>query len=267
MHCTCTSQPSSSQPPQQCHRPATRTTQQGARCWIPSGKWSLEPSQTPDAPQGILARPSAPTRSGAPAGQTHWHSTPALAAGTRTAATPPTRSASWSRTGHATRQTGSRRHSRAFTTAGRADIDLQKLWRTGIAFSGSCRKITASPPEAPRAGESRAGGLSFLHLPLHNQEMHGRTEKQISKKNLQYDSFPVVRVAINEAGYRIGESHHNSKISDEVVNRIRDLHEDQGIGYRRLARMFNLKKAFVQKVCNYAIRAQTPAGWKRIAAA
>lgn len=74
-------------------------------------------------------------------------------------------------------------------------------------------------------------------------------------------------VAVNERGYRIGASHHNARIPDAIVNQIRDLHEDHKIGYRRLARMFNLKRAFIQKVCNYAIRAQTPARYKRIAAA
>lgn len=73
-----------------------------------------------------------------------------------------------------------------------------------------------------------------------------------------------VYVATNEQGYRIGASHQNATISDEVVNRIRDLHEEQGIGYRRLARMFGLSRGAVQKICNYRLRQQTPARWKRI---
>ena len=71
-------------------------------------------------------------------------------------------------------------------------------------------------------------------------------------------------VAINERGFRIGDTHHNAKVPDEIVNRIRDLHEDQGIGYRKLARMFNLKRAFIQKVCKYRIRAQVASAWQRI---
>ena len=71
-------------------------------------------------------------------------------------------------------------------------------------------------------------------------------------------------IAINERGFRIGASHHRAKVSDEIVSRIRDLHEDEGIGYWRLARMFNLKKAHVQKICRYRIRAQTPVDWRRI---
>jgi len=75
-----------------------------------------------------------------------------------------------------------------------------------------------------------------------------------------------VLVALNERGYRIGQTHHNSKVPDEIISKIRDLHEYHRIGYRRLARMFNLKRAFIQKVCNYAIRAQIPARYARIQA-
>lgn len=75
-----------------------------------------------------------------------------------------------------------------------------------------------------------------------------------------------VVIALNERGYRIGETHHNSKVSDEIVSKIRDLHEYHRIGYRRLARMFNLKRAFIQKVCKYAIRAQVPARYSRVKA-
>jgi hypothetical protein len=71
-------------------------------------------------------------------------------------------------------------------------------------------------------------------------------------------------VAINERGLRIGATHHNARVPDEIVNQLRDLHEDHGIGYRRLAKMFNLKRAFVQKVCKYRIRAQVAAAWKRV---
>lgn len=106
------------------------------------------------------------------------------------------------------------------------------------------------------------GALLFPQHPAHNLHM-----RKNCAEILQCRADSLVRVAVNERGYRIGSSHHNSTIPDEIVSRIRDLHEDHHIGYRRLARMFNLKRAFIQKVCNYAIRAQTPARWKRIEAA
>jgi ribosome-binding protein aMBF1 (putative translation factor) len=73
-----------------------------------------------------------------------------------------------------------------------------------------------------------------------------------------------VIIAVNENGYRIGMSHHNAKIPDEVVEKIRDLHEEEGIGYFKLAQIFKLSKSVVQKICNYERRAQTPMGYKTI---
>lgn len=73
-------------------------------------------------------------------------------------------------------------------------------------------------------------------------------------------------VAVNENGQRIGETHHNATIPDEVVAAIRDLHEEQRIGYRRLARMFLLHVETVKKLCRYQRRAQVPKGWKRVPA-
>lgn len=75
-----------------------------------------------------------------------------------------------------------------------------------------------------------------------------------------------VIVAVNEQGYRIGSSHHNCRLSDEVVDQIRDMHEDEGLGYRKIAKHFNLKRSTVQKICNYERRAQTPDRWKKVEA-
>ena len=71
-------------------------------------------------------------------------------------------------------------------------------------------------------------------------------------------------VAVNELGYRIGSSHHNCTVSDEVIDKIRDLHEDDGMSYRQIAKALGLSKNFVAKVCRYERRAQTPDRWKRV---
>ncbi len=73
-------------------------------------------------------------------------------------------------------------------------------------------------------------------------------------------------IALNERGFRIGATHHNATIPEETVQRIRYLHEEEGIGYRRLARMFNLRRDTVVKICRYERRGQTPHAWKRIGA-
>lgn len=71
-------------------------------------------------------------------------------------------------------------------------------------------------------------------------------------------------VALNEYGRRIGSDHHRSKIPDEVVDRLRDLHEDEKMTYKTLAGMFKISQRVVGKICRYEIRAQTVFKWKRV---
>jgi len=71
-------------------------------------------------------------------------------------------------------------------------------------------------------------------------------------------------VAVNDKGYRIGSSHHNSRISDEMVDKIREMREDLCMKYLEIALALNLTKSVVAKICQYERRAQTPYRWKRI---
>jgi AraC-like DNA-binding protein len=64
--------------------------------------------------------------------------------------------------------------------------------------------------------------------------------------------------------YRVGETHHNARISDAVVDRIRDRHEDDGLGYKALSAEFGLSVNTVRKICTYERRAHTPEEWRRI---
>jgi ribosome-binding protein aMBF1 (putative translation factor) len=71
-------------------------------------------------------------------------------------------------------------------------------------------------------------------------------------------------VPINELGLRIGEGHHNVKLTDAEVERIRSLHEDDGMSYDTLAEKYEVSKWCIGRICRYERRAQTPAGWKTI---
>lgn len=71
-------------------------------------------------------------------------------------------------------------------------------------------------------------------------------------------------VAVNERGRRIGESHHNAVIPDALVDQMRDRHEEDGLGYRKIAREFNVALTTVRKICTYERRAQTAERWKTI---
>lgn len=69
-------------------------------------------------------------------------------------------------------------------------------------------------------------------------------------------------LALNERSYRVGETHHRAKLTDIEVDKIRDLHEDDGLGYRTLARMFDVSKSTIRDICRYDTRAQTPTTWR-----
>lgn len=70
-------------------------------------------------------------------------------------------------------------------------------------------------------------------------------------------------LTLNDRRYRIGETHHRAKLTDEQVDLMRELHEQEidPWGYRRLAKHFNVCKSTVRDICHYKIRAQTPEFW------
>lgn len=71
-------------------------------------------------------------------------------------------------------------------------------------------------------------------------------------------------LGLNEQSYRVGETHHRAKLTDKEVDKIRDLHEDDGLGYRTLARMFSVSKSTIRDICRYDTRAQTAVTWRVI---
>lgn len=68
-------------------------------------------------------------------------------------------------------------------------------------------------------------------------------------------------VAVNEQGCRIGENHPRAKLSDATIDLIRELHEDKDKSYGYIAMKLNVSKSFVQMICTYRRRAQTPDRW------
>lgn len=70
-----------------------------------------------------------------------------------------------------------------------------------------------------------------------------------------------LRVALNEAGYRVGETHHRAKLTDADVDTILALRE-YGLSYREIAEKFDdgveISKSTVRDVCSGRIRAQAP---------
>ena len=71
-------------------------------------------------------------------------------------------------------------------------------------------------------------------------------------------------VAVNEAGRRVGEDHPNAKLKDRDIDLIRDLHEQQGLSYSKLALRFGLSRGAIAKICRYERRGQYPASFRRV---
>ena len=69
---------------------------------------------------------------------------------------------------------------------------------------------------------------------------------------------------VNSEGYRINSSHHNCRISDEVIDAIRELREVYNLGYGTLAKIFNMNRYTIAKICRYERRADYPDRFKTI---
>lgn len=71
-----------------------------------------------------------------------------------------------------------------------------------------------------------------------------------------------VFVAVDENGLRIGETHPNARLTDQQVDQIRDLHENDKWDCQRLAAHFAAPLITIRKICSYERRASTIARWK-----
>lgn len=95
---------------------------------------------------------------------------------------------------------------------------------------------------------------------------------QLSKTSPRSQQLPLFRPRVvilsliqrAHSFYRVGENHHNARISDAVVDRIRDRHEDDGIGYKDLAVEFGISINTIRKICSYERRAHTPELYRRV---
>lgn len=70
-------------------------------------------------------------------------------------------------------------------------------------------------------------------------------------------------VAVNDAGRRIGDSHHNAKLTDHEVDLVLRMY-DEGWGYKKLSAKFEVSRALIRGIVKGEKRSQTVAGWKRV---
>lgn len=70
-------------------------------------------------------------------------------------------------------------------------------------------------------------------------------------------------VGVNDRGLRVGDSHHNARLTDSEVDLLLAL-RDEGWSYRELAEKFDISKSSAHKICQGHRRCQTPARYKEV---
>jgi predicted DNA-binding protein (UPF0251 family) len=70
-------------------------------------------------------------------------------------------------------------------------------------------------------------------------------------------------IQINERGLRIGDDHHNAKLTDAEVEFIRVMHEG-GLSYKKLADKFEVGKSTIADIVKFRRRGQMASGWRVI---
>lgn len=68
-------------------------------------------------------------------------------------------------------------------------------------------------------------------------------------------------VGVNEKNRRVGDSHHNARLTDHEVDLIFELY-GQGYGYRKLAAKFEISKRHVRDILSGRRRGQVASAWR-----
>jgi AraC-like DNA-binding protein len=71
-------------------------------------------------------------------------------------------------------------------------------------------------------------------------------------------------IAVNALGRRVGDSHHHARLTNDEVDRLLDLHEQEGWGYKRLAAVFDISRSAARNICKGRSRCQVAVQWRRV---
>jgi predicted ATPase with chaperone activity len=87
-----------------------------------------------------------------------------------------------------------------------------------------------------------------------------------SCKTLQVEAttMPKKLVAVNAQGHRIGEDNSSAKLTNHEVDLLFQLHEEAGMGCRRLAKKFEISCRQVKRILKGTHRAQSPDHFKSV---
>lgn len=71
------------------------------------------------------------------------------------------------------------------------------------------------------------------------------------------------RIPLGERGTPLGDHNARTVIPDAIVEELRDLHEQDGLGWRKIARLFPAYRArTIKAIIYYERRNVTPVRWK-----
>lgn len=70
-------------------------------------------------------------------------------------------------------------------------------------------------------------------------------------------------VGTNDRGVAIGQYHPRAKYPDELIDKIREMREDQGLAWREIVSRTGVSMRMVRDVCAYVYRAQTYTNWRK----
>lgn len=71
-------------------------------------------------------------------------------------------------------------------------------------------------------------------------------------------------VAVNDRGYRIGEDHHNAKLTNHEVELIIEIYEPWKTSMQDIADKFDISKSQVRNIVNGVKRNQTPFDYRSV---
>lgn len=75
-------------------------------------------------------------------------------------------------------------------------------------------------------------------------------------------------IAVNEIGRRVGDSHHNARLTNGEVELILQMHEGTdgsiGLGYKRLAAKFECSVSHVRNIIKGRCRGHRAVAWRRV---
>jgi hypothetical protein len=77
---------------------------------------------------------------------------------------------------------------------------------------------------------------------------------------------PKRTIAVNDIGRRVGDSHHNAKLTNREVELLLSMHHVDKLGYRKLAAKFEVSKSLVRNIIKGRCRDQVATDWRRVPA-